>query len=43
MDFKRDALTDGRAFRPRTLIDVFTRDSPAIEVDVSLGAVRVVA
>lgn len=43
MDFMRDTLTDGRAFRALTLIDVFTRDSPAIEVDVSLGADRVVA
>lgn len=43
MDFMRDTFADGRAFRALTVIDAFTRDSPAIEVDVSLGAVRVVA
>jgi len=43
MDFMRDTLADGRAFRALTLIDTCTRESPVIEVDVSLGAVRVVA
>lgn len=43
MDFMRDTLTNGRAFRALTLIDTCTRESPVIEVDVSLGAVRVVA
>lgn len=43
MDFMRDTLADGRAFRALTLIDTCTRESPVIEVDVSLGAARVVA
>lgn len=43
MDFMRDTLAGGRAFRALTLIDAFTRDAPVIEVDVSLGASRVVA
>lgn len=43
MDFVRDTLSDGRAFRALTLVDTCTRECPAIEVDVSLGAERVVA
>jgi putative transposase len=43
MDFMRDTFADGRAFRALTVIDAFTRESPAIEVGVSLGAPRVVA
>lgn len=43
IDFMRDTLADGRAFRALTLIDAFTREAPVIEVDVSLGAGRVVA
>lgn len=43
MDFVRDTLSDGRAFRALTLVDTCTRECPAIEVDVSLGADRVVA
>ena len=43
MDFMRDTLSDGRAFRALTIVDTCTRESPAIEVDVSLGAARVVA
>ena len=42
MDFVRDTLSDGRAFRALTIVDVCTRECPAIEVDVSLGADRVV-
>jgi putative transposase len=43
MDFVRDTLADGRAFRALTIVDTCTRESPAIEVDVSLGSDRVVA
>lgn len=43
MDFMRDTLADGRAFRALTLIDTYTRESPVIEADVSPGAVRAVA
>ena len=43
MDFVRDTRADGRAFRALTVIDACTRESPVIEVDVSLGGARVVA
>jgi putative transposase len=42
MDFVRDTLSDGRAFRAFTLVDTYTRECLAIEVDVSLGATHVV-
>jgi putative transposase len=42
MDFLSDALGDGRKFRSFTLLDVVTRECPAIEVDVSLPGARVV-
>ena len=37
-----DRLADGRAFRMLTLVDNFSRVSPAIEVDFSLTGKRVV-
>lgn len=37
-----DRLSDGRAFRRWTLVDNFSRVSPAIEVDFSLTGKRVV-
>lgn len=43
MDFVSDALADGRKFRSLTLVDDFTRECPAIEVDVSLSGARVAA
>lgn len=43
MDFMRDTLSNGRAFRALTLVDACTRECPVIEVDVSLGGARVVA
>jgi len=43
MDFVRDTLGDGRAFRSLTIVDDCTRESPAIEVDFSLPGERVVA
>lgn len=42
MDFVADRLADGRAFRMLTLVDNFSRVSPAIEVDLSLTGKRVV-
>ena len=43
MDFVRDTCASGRAFRALTIVDDCTRESPAIEVDTSLPATRVVA
>ena len=43
MDFVRDTLGDGRAFRAFTLVDDCTRECLAIEVDTSMPATRVVA
>ncbi len=42
MDFVADRLSDGRQFRMLTLVDNFSRVSPAIEVDFSLTGKRVV-
>ena len=42
MDFMSDRLADGRRFRIFTLVDNFSRVSPAIEVDASLTGKRVV-
>jgi putative transposase len=42
MDFMRATLADGRAFRVFTLVDAFTREALAIEVDHSLPGARVV-
>ena len=41
MDFVSDALSDGRRFRALTMMDNFTRESVAIEVDSSLSGERV--
>jgi putative transposase len=41
MDFVSDSLGDGRTFRALTLIDHYTRQCLAIEVDVSLPGARV--
>jgi len=43
MDFVVDRLSNGRAFRLLTLVDNFSRVSPAIECDFSLNGQRVVA
>lgn len=43
MDFMVDSLFDGRRFRLLTIVDNFTRECPAIEVDFSLTGKRVVA
>jgi len=42
MDFMTDTLADGRRFRTLTVIDDFTRECLAIEVDFSLTGERVV-
>lgn len=42
MDFTQDQFSSGRKFRTLNLMDGFTREAPAIEVDTSLPGVRVV-
>ena len=42
MDFMQDCLADGRRFRVLTIVDDFTRECPAIEVDTSIPGGRVV-
>ena len=42
MDFVADMLADGRAFRTLNIVDDFTRECVAIEVDRSLPGARVV-
>lgn len=41
LDFISDALANGRAIRSLTVLDNFTKESPAIEVDRSIPAPRV--
>ena len=41
MDFVSDALADGRKIRALTIVDAYTRECPAIEVDHSLPGARV--
>jgi putative transposase len=42
LDFMSDELFDGRRIRLLTIVDNFTRESPAIEVGTSIGGHRVV-
>jgi putative transposase len=42
MDFMADTLADGRGFRTLNIVDDFSRECPAIEVDRSLPGARVV-
>jgi len=42
MDFTQDTLADGRKFRTLNVVDVYTRECHAIEVDTSLAGARVV-
>lgn len=42
MDFMRDTLADGRVFRTLNIVDDYTRERLAIEVDTSLPGERVV-
>jgi putative transposase len=41
LDFISDALANGRGIRALTVLDAFTKESPAIEVDTSIAAQRV--
>lgn len=43
MDFVTDSIVTGRRFRALTIVDNYSRECPAIEVDTSLGGRRVVA
>jgi len=42
MDFVNDSIITGRRFRALAIIDDYSRECPAIEVDTSLGGRRVV-
>jgi putative transposase len=42
IDFVHDVLATGRRMQALTIVDDFSRESPAIEVDFSLGAERVI-
>jgi len=42
MDFVSDSLADGRSFRALAVVDHYTRECPAIEVDLSISGARVV-
>ena len=41
VDFMTDALSSGRRFRTLNIVDDYTREALAIEVDTSLGGLRV--
>jgi putative transposase len=42
MDFATDSIVTGRRFRALVIVDDYSRECPAIEVDTSLGGHRVV-
>ncbi len=42
MDFQHDVLATGQRFRTLNIVDDFSRECPAIEVDTSLPGTRVV-
>jgi len=42
MDFVTDIIVTGRRFRALVIVDDYSRECPAIEVDTSLGGRRVV-
>ncbi len=42
MDFVSDSIVTGRRFRALTIVDNYSRECPAIEVDTSLAGLRVV-
>ena len=42
MDFQHDLLARGQRFRTLNIVDDFSRECPAIEVDTSLPSSRVV-
>ena len=41
MDFVSDCVSRGRVIRMLTIVDDYTRECPAIEIDTSLGGLRV--
>jgi putative transposase len=41
MDFVSDCVSGGKVIRMLTIVDDYTRECPAIEVDTSLGGLRV--
>ena len=41
MDFVSDCVSSGKVIRILTIVDDYTRECPAIEVDTSLGGLRV--
>jgi putative transposase len=43
MDFVTDSIVTGRKFRALAIVDDYSRECPAIEVDTSLGGRRVVS
>jgi putative transposase len=43
MDFITDSVVTGRRFRALVIVDDYSRECPAIEVDTSLGGLRVVS
>ena len=43
MDFVTDSVVTGRRFRALAIVDDYSRECPAIEVDTSLGGTRVVS
>jgi putative transposase len=43
MDFVSDSIVTGRRFRALAIVDDYSRECPAIEVDTSLGGTRVVS
>ena len=43
MDFVTDSIVNGRHFRALVIVDDYSRECPAIEVDTSLGGRRVVS
>jgi putative transposase len=42
MDFVTDSIVTGRRFRALVIVDDYSRECPAIELDISLGGRRVV-
>ena len=42
MDFVTDSIVSGRRFRALVIVDDYSSECPAIEVDTSLGGIRVV-
>jgi len=43
MDFVTDSIVNGRRFRALAIVDDYSRECPAIEVDTSMGGTRVVS